>query len=153
MVAGDSTAPAALQVQVHSLCHSNPSGGLIGVLHPGFYPGGPILHLLGRVEGLPYPSAVYLHLHPVSAGWELCSLWYLHLRTSFYLLQTIIILHIPGHNYRIDSYVVSALAAAVVESLADALRDDDDDTLWEKLWNAFGGWDGNLVSDKGTPWE
>lgn len=35
----------------------------------------------------------------------------------------------------------------MVESLADALRDDDDDTLWEKLWNAFGGWDGNLVSD------
>ena len=34
-----------------------------------------------------------------------------------------------------------------MESLADALRDDDDDTLWEKLWNAFGGWDGNLVSD------
>lgn len=50
-----------------------------------------------------------------------------------------------GRAYQ--AYVVSALAAAVVESLADALRDDDDDTLWEKLWNAFGGWDGNLVSD------
>lgn len=43
--------------------------------------------------------------------------------------------------------MVSALAAAVVESLADALRDDDDDTLWEKLWNAFGGLHGNLASD------
>ncbi len=50
-----------------------------------------------------------------------------------------------GRAYQ--AYVVSALAAAVVESLADALRDDDDDTLWEKLWNAFGGWDGNLASD------
>lgn len=44
-------------------------------------------------------------------------------------------------------YVVSALASAVVESLADALRDTDDDPLWEKLLDAFGGWDGNLVSD------
>lgn len=50
-----------------------------------------------------------------------------------------------GRAYQ--AYVVSALAAAVVESLADALRDDDDDTLWEKLWSAFGGLDGNLVSD------
>lgn len=46
-----------------------------------------------------------------------------------------------------QAYVVSALAAAVVESLADALRDTDDDPLWEKLLDAFGGWDGNLVSD------
>ena len=106
------SAMATLQVQVHSLCHSNPSGGLIGVLHPGFYPGGPILRLLGRVEGLPYPPSVYLHLHPVSAGWQLCSLWYLHLRTSFYLLQTIIILHIPGHSYRIDSYESKKLREA-----------------------------------------
>lgn len=50
-----------------------------------------------------------------------------------------------GRAYQ--AYVVSALAAAVVESLADALRDDDDDTLWEKLWNAFGGLHGNLASD------
>lgn len=50
-----------------------------------------------------------------------------------------------GRAYQ--AYVVSALAAAVVESLADALRDDDDDTLWEKLWNAFGGLRGNLASD------
>ena len=50
-----------------------------------------------------------------------------------------------GRAYQ--AYVVSALAAAVVESLADALRDDDDDTLWEKLWNAFGGPHGNLASD------
>lgn len=50
-----------------------------------------------------------------------------------------------GRAYQ--AYVVSALAAAVVESLADALRDDDDDPLWEKLLDAFGGWDGNLVSD------
>lgn len=50
-----------------------------------------------------------------------------------------------GRAYQ--TYVVSALAAAVVESLADALRDDDDDTLWEKLWNAFGGLHGNLASD------
>lgn len=50
-----------------------------------------------------------------------------------------------GQAYQ--AYVVSALAAAVVESLADALRDDDDDTLWEKLWNAFGGLHGNLASD------
>ena len=45
------------------------------------------------------------------------------------------------------AYVVSALASAVVGSLADALRDTDDDPLWEKLLDAFGGWDGNLVSD------
>lgn len=50
-----------------------------------------------------------------------------------------------GRAYQ--AYVVSALAAAVVESLADALRDTDDDPLWEKLLDAFGGWDGNLVSD------
>ena len=50
-----------------------------------------------------------------------------------------------GRAYQ--AYVVSALAAAVVESLADALRDDDDDTLWEKLWSAFGGLHGNLASD------
>lgn len=50
-----------------------------------------------------------------------------------------------GRAYQ--AYVVSALAAAVVESLADALRDDDDDTLWEKLWNDFGGLRGNLASD------
>lgn len=50
-----------------------------------------------------------------------------------------------GRAYQ--AYVVSALAAAAVESLADALRDDDDDTLWEKLWNAFGGLHGNLASD------
>lgn len=50
-----------------------------------------------------------------------------------------------GRAYQ--AYAVSALAAAVVESLADALRDDDDDTLWEKLWSAFGGLDGNLASD------
>ena len=50
-----------------------------------------------------------------------------------------------GRAYQ--AYVVSALAAAVVESLADALRNDDDDTLWEKLWNAFGGLHGNLASD------
>lgn len=50
-----------------------------------------------------------------------------------------------GRAYQ--AYVVSALAAAVVESLADALRDDDDDTLLEKLWNAFGGLHGNLASD------
>lgn len=50
-----------------------------------------------------------------------------------------------GRAYQ--AYVVSALSAAVVESLADALRDDDDDTLWEKLWNAFGGLHGNLASD------
>lgn len=57
-----------------------------------------------------------------------------------------------GRNWKMagrayQAYVVSALAAAVVESLADALRDDDDDTLWEKLWNAFGGLHGNLASD------
>lgn len=57
-----------------------------------------------------------------------------------------------GRNWKVagrayQAYVVSALAAAVVESLADALRDDDDDTLWEKLWNAFGGLHGNLASD------
>ena len=50
-----------------------------------------------------------------------------------------------GRAYQ--AYVVSALAAAVVESLADAMRDDDDDTLWEKLWSAFGGLHGNLASD------
>lgn len=50
-----------------------------------------------------------------------------------------------GRAYQ--AYMVSALAAAVVESLADALRDDDDDTLWEKLWNAFGGLHGNLAGD------
>lgn len=57
-----------------------------------------------------------------------------------------------GRNWKItgrafQAYVVSALASAVVESLADALRDTDDDPLWEKLLDAFGGWDGNLVSD------
>jgi len=57
-----------------------------------------------------------------------------------------------GRNWKItgrafQTYVVSALASAVVESLADALRDTDDDPLWEKLLDAFGGWDGNLVSD------
>lgn len=50
-----------------------------------------------------------------------------------------------GRAYQ--AYVVSALASAVVGSLADALRDTDDDPLWEKLLDAFGGWDGNLVSD------
>ena len=50
-----------------------------------------------------------------------------------------------GRAYQ--AYVVSALAAAVVESLADALRDDDDDTLWEKLCNAFVGLHGKLASD------
>ena len=57
-----------------------------------------------------------------------------------------------GRNWKItgrafQAYVVSALASAVVESLADALRDTDDDPLWEKLLDAFSGWDGNLVSD------
>lgn len=57
-----------------------------------------------------------------------------------------------GRNWKItgrafQAYVVSALASAVVESLADALRDTDDDPLWEKLLDAFGGWGGNLVSD------
>lgn len=44
------------------------------------------------------------------------------------------------------AYVVSALASAVVESLADALRDTDDETLWDKFLEAFGGWDGNMTT-------
>lgn len=43
--------------------------------------------------------------------------------------------------------IVSQLASAVVESLADALRDDDDDTLIQKFWEAFWGVDGNLLQD------
>ena len=46
------------------------------------------------------------------------------------------------------AYAVSALAGAIMESLADALRDDDDyESYLRKFWEAFWGWDGNLVSD------
>ena len=46
------------------------------------------------------------------------------------------------------AYSVSALAGAIMESLADALRDDDDyESYLRKFWEAFWGWDGNLVSD------
>lgn len=49
-------------------------------------------------------------------------------------------------------YVTSAAFSAVVESLADAVRDDDDEEFWEKfkqaLWGKDGKWiTGNLAQD------
>ena len=48
-------------------------------------------------------------------------------------------------------YAASSLAAAIIESIPDAIRDDDDDEWFgQKWWQAFWGerfWDGNLVSE------
>lgn len=48
-------------------------------------------------------------------------------------------------------YVASAAFAAVVESIADAVRDDDDEEFWEKfrqaLWGENGPMSGNLSQD------
>ena len=48
-------------------------------------------------------------------------------------------------------YVTSAAFAAVVESIADAVRDDDDEEFWEKfrqaLWGEKGPLSGNLTQD------
>ena len=55
------------------------------------------------------------------------------------------------HSRKIEiafgTYVVSALVSAFVESLADAYRDDDDEKFWKKYWDAFSGWDGNMLSN------
>lgn len=46
------------------------------------------------------------------------------------------------------AYGASALVSAIVESLADALRDDDDyENFLKKIWNAFWDWDGNMISN------
>ena len=45
-------------------------------------------------------------------------------------------------------YALSQIAASLVESIFDALRDDDDyENLWEKWKQAEFGWDGNLAQD------
>lgn len=47
-----------------------------------------------------------------------------------------------------QAYAASAMLAAVFESLADALRDDDDyQNFIQKWWEALWGMDGNLISD------
>lgn len=51
----------------------------------------------------------------------------------------------------VSIYVASSIAAAVIESIPDAFRDDDDDEWFgQKWWQAFWGekfWDGNLWSE------
>ena len=52
----------------------------------------------------------------------------------------------------VSVYVASAAFAAVVESIADAIRDDDDEEFWEKfnqaLWGEDGKlWTGNFMQD------
>lgn len=45
------------------------------------------------------------------------------------------------------TYAASAAASALIEALLDAWRDDDDETYPEKVLEALGGWDGNLIGN------